>query len=569
MNRISPKWASSIVVSLLFFAALAPIASISTHEALFPVPGASFQVVRAHFETPTQVWELARFIEPWEVHYDDGYVVIGATPTQIKEMEKLGFRVEIDEVLTDTLSKAPQKLPGQTSGIPGYPCYRTVEESIASAVTLASTYPHLVSLVDIGDSWDKAYPMDAPGYDLLVLKLTNKTIAIPKPKFFIMASVHAREFSPAELSLRFAEYLLQNYNAQADITWLLDYQEVHILFQANPDGRKYAEQGVLWRKNTNQNYCSPTSYSRGADLNRNFSFQWNCCGGSSNYGCDETYHGASAASEPETQAIENYVRTQFPDQRGENLSDPAPSDAWGVFLDLHSYSNLVLWPWGFTTDMPPNNAALRTLGRKLAFFNGYQPMQAISLYPTDGTTNDFAYGELGLATYTFEIGNSFFEPCTNFENTILPTNLAALTYAFKASNLPYLWPAGPEVLDVQVIPAHALPGENITLMAIADDTRYNHDNGSEAVQTIQAAEVYLDFPYWIESFTPISYTLNASDGAFDQDIELLTLTLDTSTWTLGRHILYLRAQDAAGNWGVPTAIYLFLGWDIFFPWVAR
>ena len=48
-----------------------------------------------------------------------------------------------------------------------------------------------------------------------------------------------------------------------------------------------------------------------------------------------------------------------------------------------------------------------TLGRKLAYWNGYTPEQAIGLYPTDGTTTDFVYGELGIAAYTFELGTAF------------------------------------------------------------------------------------------------------------------------------------------------------------------
>lgn len=551
---------SLLLISLIAF---------TKHDPSKPSPEAPFQVVRAYFTSPAQVWELARWIEPWEVHYDKGYVVLGATPAQIEEIKNLGFRVERDDWLTERISSPAKKLPGQTNGIPGYPCYRTVEESIASAYRLAWDYPQLVSINDIGDSWDKINTAGAQGYDLLVLQLTNKAITLPKPKLFIMASVHAREYTPAELSLRFAEHILHNYNSVADITWLLDYQEVHILFHANPDGRKYAEQGVLWRKNTNQNYCSPTSNSRGADLNRNFSFQWNCCGGSSDVPCAETYHGASEASEPETQAIENYLRAQFPDQRGENLNDPAPVDAWGVFIDLHSYSNLVLWPWGFTYAEPPNGTAFRTLGRKLAFYNNYYPEQAADLYPTDGTTDDFAYGELGLAAYTFELGNFFFEPCSNFENSILPDNIAALTYAFKASRLPYLLPAGPEVYNVQLSSLYALPGESLTLTAIADDTRFNHANGREATQSIQAAELYLDEPYWIEGFTPISYTLSPVDGNFNSEIEAITITLDTTTWATGRHLLFIRAQDAAGNWGAPTSVFLFLGWHSFLPLVAR
>ena len=97
----------------------------------------------------------------------------------------------------------------------------------------------------------------------------------------------------------------------------------------------------------------------------------------------------------------------------------------------------MLWPWGFTNNVPPNDTALQTLGRKFAYFNGYTPEQSIDLYPTDGTTDDFAYGDLGLAAFTFEMGTDFFQDCSTFENTIVPANMPALPYAAKSARLPY------------------------------------------------------------------------------------------------------------------------------------
>ena len=98
---------------------------------------------------------------------------------------------------------------------------------------------------------------------------------------FLMAAIHARELTTAETATRFAERLVAGYGPDPDITWLLDYNEIHIVPQVNPDGRKRAEGGVLWRKNTNDSNgsCSPSRI--GVDLNRNSSFKWNPCG----FGC--------------------------------------------------------------------------------------------------------------------------------------------------------------------------------------------------------------------------------------------------------------------------------------------
>ena len=328
------------------------------------------------------------------------------------------------------------------------------------------------------------------------------------------------------------------------------------MLQANPDGRKEAETGFLWRKNTNQNYCGPTSSQRGADLNRNFEFLWGCCGGSSGNQCSETYRGPSPGSEPETQNIQSYLRSIFPDQRGEGIDDAAPDDASGVFLDIHSFSELVLWPWGWGNTDAPNGQALTTLGRKLAFFNGYEPDQAIGLYPTDGTTIDFAYGELGLAAYVYELGTEFFQECGVFENTILPDNLASLLYAAKSARAPYLLPAGPEVVEVSVTQAVVEPGESVAVLATVNDARYNNSNGTEPSQNVIAARAYVDIAPWEAGASPI--VLVADDGAFDEVAEAVSGSIPTAELADGRHIIYVEGEDAAGNRGVVTAEFFYV-----------
>ncbi len=168
----------------------------------------------------------------------------------------------------------------------------------------------------------------------------------------------------------------------------------------------------------------------------------------------------------------NYVRSQYPDLRADDLSAAAPVTTSGIFLDLHSYSELVLWPWGFTASSAPNGAALQTLGRKFAYFNTYTPVESIGLYPTDGATDDFAYGELGVPAFTFEIGTDFFQDCPTFESTIVPDNLQALLYGLRALRRPYQDPAGPDTLNVSITPTLALTDTPAALTAVANDTRY-------------------------------------------------------------------------------------------------
>jgi carboxypeptidase T len=528
-------------------------------------------VARVYFRDQADLNHLAASYDLWHVHHSPiaqaQYVVMLLTIADVDTLRDRGYRVEIDEQRTATLDWSPVVTDAQQGGIPGYACYRTVEETYSSLATLAAANPNLATWSDIGDSWEKTAFGDAGGYHIYALQITNRAISGPKPRFFLMAAIHAREYTTAELATRFAEELIAKYGVDPDVTWLLDYFEIHIVPHANPDGRKRAERGQLWRKNTNNtNGCNiPSSW--GIDLNRNSSFMWNT-GGSSSDACNLTYHGISPASEPETQTIENYARSIFQDQRGPNVNDPAPADAEGIFITLHSYSELVLFPWGYTTTPTPNGDALQTLGRKFGYFNGYQVCTGPNcLYSTSGTTDDFTYGELGVASYTFELGQNFFEPCAFFEADIIPNNMPALYYAAKAARRPYQTPAGPEVIQATATFTATSTGPALFIQATADDTRYNSNGwGVEPSQPITAARLTIDAPSWIT--TTKAYSMTAEDGRFDKNVETVTTVLDISLWEQGKHIIFVEGQDGAGNWGVPTALFVEIN-RFYFPFIAQ
>jgi hypothetical protein len=285
----------------------------------------------------------------------------------------------------------------------------------------------------------------------------------------------------------------------------------------------------------------------GTDLNRNTDFKWGLTG-SSGDPCAQTYRGPAPSSEPETKALLDYMRALFPDQRGPGDSDPAPADTTGLMITLHSYGNEVLWPWGHTPQAPPNSAGLSVIGRKMAAFNGYTAGQAaVILYTTSGTHDDWAYGELGIPAYTFEIGEQFFQNCQDLPG-LEAENLGALLYAAKIARMPYITAQGPDVESLPNTIATVLQGTPATITAVLDDTR------SEG-QKIAQAEFYVDTPPW-EGGTP--QPLQPSDGAFDSARETVTGAVDTAGLQPGRHMVFVRGRDAAGNWGVVEAAFLYV-----------
>jgi len=558
--RVIESLASRVFICCIALLALTPVVAAQTDPV--GLDGDGPWVVRVKTVDREVVRGLAQWYDVWSVHPEKGFVLVEVDRPGAGRLIADGFAIEVDAQRTarlqEVLGRAEPGPPlrigarNQTSGIPGFPCYRTVEETFADAAAIAAAHPDFATWTDVGDSWEKTQSPTA-GYDMNVLRLTQAAVPGPKPILFLSCAIHAREYTTAELCLRFAERLVDGYDVDPDATWLLDHQEVHLLLHTNPDGRKMAETGLSWRKNTNNDYCSNTS-SRGADLNRNFDFQWGCCGGSSSFACSTTYRGPFAASEPEIQVLQAYVASVFPDQRPDDLVTPAPTDATGVAMDIHSYGQLLLWPWGFDYDPAPNSTQLQTLGRKLAYFNGHDPGQGTDLYVTDGSSKDFYYGTLGVAAFVSELGTQFFESCNYFAFDILEQNLETLLYAAKAARAPYMEPAGPEPLGVAVPPRAVEPGDLVAVSATLDDTRYSTLDGIEPSQAIAAAELYVDVPPWETGATPLA--MGASDGLFDSTIEGVEATLDTTGLAVGRHTLFVRGQDAAGNWGVVSAVFL-------------
>ncbi len=475
------------------------------------------------------------------LEYRDGDdLVFYTTPEKLDALREAGWKVRIDDNLTAELPLAvsPETFMGG---------YRSVEETYAFLNQMAGTYPNLAQVFTYGQSWAKTQNA-ANGYNLTAIKLTNNQTTGNKPIFFLQAGIHARELVPPEMATRFIEYLLSNYGKDADATWLLDEHQIIVIPIINPDGRKIAETGQLKRKNINNITGGCSQLSAGIDLNRNYAFHWGIVNMPTDPPCGDTWPGLTAASEPETQAEQALILSLFPDQRLPDRNSPAPLDATGVFLDMHSTSNLVLYPWG-EDNLPPPNLQLRTIARKTASYNGYNPIQTIDLYPTSGTAQDWAYGELGIAGFGMETGlgsgncGGFMPPYSCLDGgangNFWLLNRPVLLYFAKIARTPYMTGEGPtaETLTIARTGIGAF-----TLRAQVNDV----NNGN---QNISAAEIYVDTPPW-RGGVPI--TMTPEDGSFNSPVEF---ALANVTLSPGRHIIFARGRDLAGNWGAIKAVF--------------
>ncbi len=531
------------------------LASAIDTKILQKVPDSGFPIiVRVYYENQPQLQKLSEITPIWTANRTQKFaVVMIEEATEYQNIAALGVKMRIDQPLQDQYFSRKQQFesPKEANGadtIPGFACYSTVEGTFTRMDSMVSNFPDLAEIIDIGDSWEKTVNV-ANGYDLRLLKLTNQNISGEKPIVFITTAIHAREYATAELGTRFAEYLLNQYDNNADVRWMLDHHEVQLLLQTNPDGRKMAETGLLWRKNTNQAYCAPGSDDRGADLNRNYSFQWTA----NNQQCGQTFPGASPESEPEVDAVMTYVRTIFEDNRGELPTDAAPEDTPGVFLDIHSFSQLILWPWGFTSNESPNVAQLSAFGKRVAFFSDYVPEPISDLTIAFGSSVDSTYGELGMASLAFELGTSFFQDCDSFENQVFPDNLQSLLYITRVARTPYITPLGPDIEQLSITPNYVMSNQTAQIQGVANDDRYNQSNGAQSLDNIASVQMYINDLPWLGVGAS---NLNATDGSYDTVLEAFNGQVSSASLPSGRHTVFTAATDVSGKQGGIFAQFL-------------
>jgi hypothetical protein len=500
-------------------------------------------VYRVYYADEDGLAELYGSFDIWTVDREATYAVMPLTATDVDLIKSQGYRPVLAAIETQGFALGP----------PGYPCYKDVDELYAAMNQAQVNYPVLVELIDYGDSWQKLY--GASGYDLWVLKLTNSQMVLPKPRLFVMANIHGREITTPETALHFANYLLEGYGTDPDATWILDYREVYVVLTANPDGRQLVEEGCSQRKNRNESLGSCRrcdlwgTGQYGVDLNRNNAYHW---GGAGLNSCGLVYQGSAPASEPETYYLNDLIRSLFPDQRLDDDVTQAAEDTSGLLISLHSYGQQVFWPWGWTSASAPNHVQLQTLGRKFAFHNDYWPGQGSGI---TGDTTDWAYGELGIPAYTFELGEYFFQPCADLQQ-IMDENLGALLYAAKVAGTPYQTASGPDALDLRLEPRQVVAGARVQLSATIDDSRYSRSHGSEPVQEVASAAYYIDDPPGASAGSPTSYSMTAGDGDFDKVVETVIATIDTSALAAGQHTVFVRGRDANGDWGALSAVFL-------------
>jgi carboxypeptidase T len=330
---------------------------------------------------------------------------------------------------------APGQVALQQGG--GNGAYHSYAELEADMIALQSRYPGIVKVFILGDSWEKRH--------IYAMKISNN-VAVDEneAEILLLGCHHAREWISVEVPFLVGKYLVENYAVNPDIRRLVDASEIWIVPLVNPDGLEYTIRVYrYWRKNRRD----LGNGVFGVDLNRNYGFKWGVDNsGSSGNPASDVYRGPAAFSEPETRAVRDlYLRKNFQ-----------------AVVSYHSFSQVILYPWGYTTQ-PTDKAALldemaAEMTRRIESVDGvvygYGQSYGPLMYPTNGELTDWAFATNGAPSFTVEttpldeLGGGFFNKPEDIE-AVFRDNLPAALYLIETSVLNYRPSAVPSLFDLR------------------------------------------------------------------------------------------------------------------------
>jgi len=440
-----------------------------------------------------------------------------------------------------------------------YECYRTYETIISRLDELTMIYPDLAHLKTIGQSIEE--------HPIQVLQLGKEVETNTKPRLVLVSGLRANALAQVELNLSFAESLLDSYGKDANVTWLLEETEIHLILVANPDGRLFAEQQAIdgvptWTKNRNDYDCS--NGNGGVALGLNFSYRW---AASSTDACAEDYPGPSAVSELETQAIQTYLEqilAHNPEQSLvidlQNESDPELDD---MLITPFLYSK---------TAYNPLEDELYMLANKLAYISQAVPLRGSSLTfdILTGNLTDFAFGDLHTPSLRFNLGPDEVTSCWYFDDVLKPEGLAALTRAARLAAGPLSQAQGPEItfttINHNVFTSHIAGQANDMLF-------YKLWLEQDEYSAVHHVSFSLDTPPWQDNaiLTQVDWSQPFPDAPFLMDFEH---ALILSELIPGKHTVYFQAWDTnslgePGQAGMINAVEINVPFLTFIPLLIR
>ncbi|MFO0838056.1 MAG: M14 family zinc carboxypeptidase [Phycisphaerae bacterium] len=383
----------------------------------------------------------------WSETLGPGQVVFRVPPERMDALKasNLPFEVVLDNVQT-LIDREQRELA--LRGGPWFDNYKTYDEINAYIDTLVALRPDLVTKIVIGQSLQNR--------TVYGMKITGPGVAT-RPAIFYNGCQHAREWISPMTTMYIADHLVREYDTNPRVHEALDKLTYYIVPISNPDGYVYTWTNVrLWRKNRRDNGDG----TFGVDTNRNWSIGWGGSG-SSGLGSDDTYRGTAPFSEPETQI-----------QRDFAIAHPEIV----AHIDFHSYSQLILSPYGYNTSEPaaPDGPTFRDLDARfaaaIASIHGQTYVAGptgATLYIASGAMSDWTYEARGVWGWGVELrdtgASGFVLPASeivptgeeNFELVLQMADVFEDSLQIRFPNgVPATIQAGGQTIDVEIAPLY-------------------------------------------------------------------------------------------------------------------
>jgi len=279
------------------------------------------------------------------------------------------YEVFIDDVQTAINNERDRSRPAQYDlSSFDYNAYHDFDEIDAWIDNVAAAYPDVASVYTVGQSYE--------GQVFRGLKFSRGSDS--NPAFYINCGIHAREWITPASCLYITKYLVEAAQGSEEYSLLQDIN-IYLTPNSNPDGYKYTWNGDrMWRKTRSDN----NKRCLGVDPNRNWDVNWGGQGSSTNP-CSDAYGGPSVFSEVEVTSIRDSV-----------LNTPNIQ----AFIDVHSYSQMMFYPWGYTLLPAADKNLLNTIvvesvaAIKASHGQTYETGQISQIYGVaSGSTADYFY----------------------------------------------------------------------------------------------------------------------------------------------------------------------------------
>lgn len=326
---------------------------------------------------------------------DHSTMTVSASPAEAKDLRAQGHELltvaDIEKYLFERSGgkggkKKPNDFPEEDANFHNY------DEMVAEVQKAKTDHGDIIDVGSIGKSYE--------GKDIPLVKISDAAATDEdEPEVLFTCNMHAREHLTTEMCLHIVNRFTDGYESDPTVKALVDSAEIWVVPQQNPDGITHdiaKGQYEGWRKTRKPN---EGSNAIGTDPNRNWDYKWGCCDGSSTDPSADDFRGANPLDQPETKQLAEWVNSRV----------VGGAQQIKAHIDFHTFSELVLWPMGYTTDdtteeMTEEEAArFKDVGTRMAETNGYTPEQSSDLYVTDGSIDDWMWGKHKILSFTFEM----------------------------------------------------------------------------------------------------------------------------------------------------------------------